>query len=321
MGWTALTDGGNEGGVEGIVGEAEEHAGLADPRVPDQQQLEEQVVGFLRHGERLRPPPARPPPHPAAAPAPPLPAAARPAPLAEGGGGERRRRRRRRGGGGRRRKEAHKMASCRAPRARCCFSSRGGGGARPHNPAARLCSLRPGLCTAAAPQRRSVTAQAARRGRDVSMHARTDVRTHTSPTFPVSGHGLQAHDVTGEGRSRSREAEVPPPPSRDWLQVLYLFARTSRGDVSGATLRQGSGRGGVRPLLAGRGEADSALPGSPPWVSSAPPQRPLSAAQPVAPLPLRSCLPCGEPERFHDFFYHRGAEWQGWKGSSSPPPC
>lgn len=71
------------------------------------------------------------------------------------------------------------MASCRAPRARCCFSSRGGGGARPHNPAARLCSLRPGLCTAAAPQRRSVTAQAARRGRDVSMHARTDVRTHT----------------------------------------------------------------------------------------------------------------------------------------------
>lgn len=59
------------------------------------------------------------------------------------------------------------MASCRAPRARCCFSSRGGGGARPHNPAARLCSLRPGLCTAAAPQRRSVTAQAARRGRDI----------------------------------------------------------------------------------------------------------------------------------------------------------
>lgn len=58
----ALTDGGDEGGVEGIVGEAEEHAGLADPRVPDEEQLEEQVVGFLRHREAggrrrpLRPP-------------------------------------------------------------------------------------------------------------------------------------------------------------------------------------------------------------------------------------------------------------------------
>lgn len=59
-----LTNGGDEGGVEGIVGEAEEHAGLADARVADQQQFEEQVIGFLRHGalRAARPaPPGRPP--------------------------------------------------------------------------------------------------------------------------------------------------------------------------------------------------------------------------------------------------------------------
>lgn len=44
-----LTYGGDEGGVEGVVGEAEEHAGLPHARVPDEQQLEQQVVRFLRH--------------------------------------------------------------------------------------------------------------------------------------------------------------------------------------------------------------------------------------------------------------------------------
>lgn len=93
LGGKALTNGGDEGGVEGIVGEAEEDAGLADPRVPDEQQLEEQVVGFLRHGggrggSRR---PSSPPPSPGPA-----------APEGGGDGGGRRGggRGRERGGGG-----------------------------------------------------------------------------------------------------------------------------------------------------------------------------------------------------------------------------
>ena len=43
-----LTDGGDEGGVECVLGEPEEDAGLAHARVADQQQLE-QVVVRLRH--------------------------------------------------------------------------------------------------------------------------------------------------------------------------------------------------------------------------------------------------------------------------------
>lgn len=52
-----LTDGGDEGGVEGVLREAEQGAGLAHARVADQQQLEQVVVG-LRHvcGQRPRPP-------------------------------------------------------------------------------------------------------------------------------------------------------------------------------------------------------------------------------------------------------------------------
>lgn len=42
-------DGRNEGRVEGIVGEPEEDAGLADTRVTDEQQLEEEIVTFFRH--------------------------------------------------------------------------------------------------------------------------------------------------------------------------------------------------------------------------------------------------------------------------------
>lgn len=43
-----LTDGGDEGGVEGVLAEPEQQAGLADAAVPDEQQLE-QVVVRLRH--------------------------------------------------------------------------------------------------------------------------------------------------------------------------------------------------------------------------------------------------------------------------------
>lgn len=46
-----LTYGGNEGGVEGIVRETKKDAGLAHSRVPDQEQLEKQVVRLLRHWE------------------------------------------------------------------------------------------------------------------------------------------------------------------------------------------------------------------------------------------------------------------------------
>lgn len=46
-------DGGDEGVVEGIVGEAEENAGLAHAGVADQQQFEQEVVAFLGH--RYRP--------------------------------------------------------------------------------------------------------------------------------------------------------------------------------------------------------------------------------------------------------------------------
>ena len=44
-----LTYGGNEGCVEGVVGEAEQHTGLPHARVSDQKQLEQQVVRLLRH--------------------------------------------------------------------------------------------------------------------------------------------------------------------------------------------------------------------------------------------------------------------------------
>ena len=42
-------DGRDEGRVEGIVGEPEEDAGLADTRVANEQQLEEEIVTFFRH--------------------------------------------------------------------------------------------------------------------------------------------------------------------------------------------------------------------------------------------------------------------------------
>lgn len=42
------TYGGDESGVEGVLGEAEQDTGLPHPRVPDQQQLEQVIVG-LRH--------------------------------------------------------------------------------------------------------------------------------------------------------------------------------------------------------------------------------------------------------------------------------
>lgn len=47
----ALTYGGNKGGVEGIIRKAKKDAGLAHSRVPDQEQLEKQVVRLLRHWE------------------------------------------------------------------------------------------------------------------------------------------------------------------------------------------------------------------------------------------------------------------------------
>lgn len=45
----ALTDGGDEGGVEGVLAEAEQQTRLPHAAVSDQQQLEQVVVG-LRHG-------------------------------------------------------------------------------------------------------------------------------------------------------------------------------------------------------------------------------------------------------------------------------
>ena len=45
-------EGGREGGIEGaLLGEAEEDAGLAHPGVPDQEELEEQVIvlGLIHH--------------------------------------------------------------------------------------------------------------------------------------------------------------------------------------------------------------------------------------------------------------------------------
>lgn len=44
-----LTYGRDEGCVEGVVREAEQHAGLPHTRVADQQQLEQQVVRLFRH--------------------------------------------------------------------------------------------------------------------------------------------------------------------------------------------------------------------------------------------------------------------------------
>lgn len=44
-----LTYGGDEGCVEGVVREAEQHTGLPHARVSDQKQLEQQVVRLLRH--------------------------------------------------------------------------------------------------------------------------------------------------------------------------------------------------------------------------------------------------------------------------------
>ena len=50
-------DGGNEGGVESVVGEPEEDASLADAGVADQEQLEQEVVAFLGHfGDRFAQP-------------------------------------------------------------------------------------------------------------------------------------------------------------------------------------------------------------------------------------------------------------------------
>lgn len=54
----ALTDGGNEGGVEGVLREAEQGTGLAHARVADEQQFEQIVVG-LRHVGGHRPPSPR----------------------------------------------------------------------------------------------------------------------------------------------------------------------------------------------------------------------------------------------------------------------
>lgn len=44
-----LTYGGDECCVEGVVREAEQHAGLPHARVSDQEKLEQQVVRLLRH--------------------------------------------------------------------------------------------------------------------------------------------------------------------------------------------------------------------------------------------------------------------------------
>lgn len=44
-----LTYGRDEGCVEGVVREAEQHTGLPHTRVPDQKQLEQQVVRLFRH--------------------------------------------------------------------------------------------------------------------------------------------------------------------------------------------------------------------------------------------------------------------------------
>lgn len=51
-----LTYGGNEGCVEGVVREAEQNTGLPHARITDEEQLEQQVVRFLRHRNRLRSP-------------------------------------------------------------------------------------------------------------------------------------------------------------------------------------------------------------------------------------------------------------------------
>ena len=58
---TGLTYGGNKGGIEGIIRKTKKDAGLPHSRVPDQEQLEKQVVRLLRHWEerhRLSPPAA-----------------------------------------------------------------------------------------------------------------------------------------------------------------------------------------------------------------------------------------------------------------------
>lgn len=44
-----LTYGGDEGGVESVIGKSEQHAGLAHTGVSYQEQLEEQVVRLLSH--------------------------------------------------------------------------------------------------------------------------------------------------------------------------------------------------------------------------------------------------------------------------------
>ncbi|KAK2508609.1 hypothetical protein MC885_007710 [Smutsia gigantea] len=57
----SLTYGGNKGGIEGIIRKTEKDAGLPHSRVPNQEQLEKQVVRLLRHWEerlRLSPPAA-----------------------------------------------------------------------------------------------------------------------------------------------------------------------------------------------------------------------------------------------------------------------
>lgn len=45
----SLTDGGDEGGREGVVREPEQNAGLPDAGIANQQQLKQQVVRFLGH--------------------------------------------------------------------------------------------------------------------------------------------------------------------------------------------------------------------------------------------------------------------------------
>ena len=45
------SDGGDEGVVEGVVREAEQDARLSHPRIPDQEQFEEEIVALLGHNE------------------------------------------------------------------------------------------------------------------------------------------------------------------------------------------------------------------------------------------------------------------------------
>lgn len=44
-----LTYGGDKGGVEGVIRESEQHAGLSHPRITNQKQFKEQIICLLRH--------------------------------------------------------------------------------------------------------------------------------------------------------------------------------------------------------------------------------------------------------------------------------